>query len=304
MKYDKEQPAIDFADEIRVKSNIDNKKNTNNNKKESNDYNKVEARKAQIVIDSKDEEIQNLETENKMLRNLATVGILSNQYIHETKQAVNDIGLNLSVLLDDLNDGDIKDALIYLEKAQKNIKTLNSWFDVSLNSIRRDKRKMQFINISALISKQIDSWQDVLYNQNITIIKNFDEEINDIKCFPYEIESIISNLIANSITAFAGIKGKKIHICLKNAKEGIMLQYSDTGKGLERGYKKDPYRILEAFETSRRNSLGDIIGTGLGMWIIKSIVSDYNGEINLEKNKQLKNGFFIEIILKSTKKGE
>lgn len=301
LKYDKENPAIKFAEEIKEKSSIDNKKNLNNS---TLDNNKIDAKKAQIVIDSKNEEIQNLENENRMLRNLATVGIISNQYIHETRQAVNDIGVNLMCVLDDLNDKDIESALIYLDIAQKNIKKLDSWFDVTINSIRRDKRKMQYVKISSIVSAQLELWQKVLSKQNITINKTLDENLNSIKCFPYEIESIISNLISNSVAAFADEKDKNINISFKNASDGIIIQYSDTGKGLELGYKKNPERILGALETNRRNSLGEIIGTGLGMWIIKNIVDDYNGEINLQKNKNLKKGFYIEIKLKTLKKGE
>ena len=45
------------------------------------------------------------------------------------------------------------------------------------------------------------------------------------------------------------------------------------------------------------NGLNEIIGTGMGMWIIDTIVKRYYGIIDLEQNKSMKSGFKIEISL-------
>lgn len=263
----------------------------------------VEAKDAKKLIDKKDEEIKNLEDENKMLRNLATTGIISNQYIHETNQAVNNIGLTITTIWDLLEDNNVKKALEFLEETEGYIKKLNSWFDVTIRSIRRDKRKMKFTDIGALINEQIKIWKEVLKNQNIEINFNSDENLIEIKCFPYEIESIISNLIANSVHEFGDTDNKNISINIRNSTNGIALHYEDNGPGLAKGYKKEPRKILEAFETNKRNSLNEKIGTGMGMWIINNIVNDYDGSINLEKNRIVDKGFYIDIELKSLKKG-
>ena len=84
----------------------------------------------------------------------------------------------------------------------------------------------------------------------------------------------------------------------------LVIHYDDNGPGLAKGYKKEPRKILEAFETNKRNSLNEKIGTGMGMWIINNIVNDYNGSIDLDKNMKLDTGFYIDIELKSLKKGE
>mgnify|MGYP002618597818 CR=1 FL=1 len=61
--------------------------------------------------------------------------------------------------------------------------------------------------------------------------------------------------------------------------------------------KRTPEKILEAFETNKRNSMGEKIGTGMGMWIIRNIVKNYEGIINLEENKKMNEGFAIDIVL-------
>ena len=237
-----------------------------------------------------------------MLRNLATTGIVSNQYIHETRQCVDDIGLNITTAEDILeSSGNIEKSIHILEETEHYVETLNSWFKVTISSIRRDKRNLKYTDIKSLIKTQIEMWKNALNNQDIIINLKIDDELKEIKCLPYEIESIFSNLISNSVEALKKnkIQDKKklINIKVENTDDGIKIKYRDNGEGLAEGYKKTPEKILEAFETNKRNSMGEKIGTGMGMWIIRNIVKNYEGIINLEENKKMNEGFAIDIVL-------
>ena len=117
------------------------------------------------------------------------------------------------------------------------------------------------------------------------------------RCYPYEIESIISNLITNSVSAFYPNVLKQIDIKLSILNNGVKISYVDSGKGLSDCYKSNPEKILDAFESDKRDENGELVGTGMGMWIVNKIVKDYNGNINLSKNTTKTNGFEIEIEL-------
>ena len=294
--YEEKHPKEKIEKEIEEKAKKEQEANKKNIQLEDTST-MISASKVKVAMEQDKKKIEALETENCMLRNLATTGIVTNQYIHETKGNVNSIGLNITTAKDALIfKKDIDRAIANLEKAQKYLENLNSWFDVTIDSIKRDKRNMKFIDINVLINNQIEKWENVLDNQNINI-KLDAEEIESFKCFPYEIESIISNLIANSVSAFRGIKEKKIHIILVKIDNGFKIIYQDTGKGLSDKYKSNPNKILEAFETDKMNGLNEIIGTGMGMWIIDTIVKRYSGTINLEQNESMQSGFKIEIVL-------
>lgn len=294
-KYEREHFEIQAEKEIEEIAN-------NSKSKTENETNTVHASKAQMVIERKKQQIKDLEDENRMLRNLATTGILSNQYIHETKESVNSIGINVMAAKVSLKSNDLEKVKKYLNECSLSLQKLNSWFEVSLKSIRRDKRKMKFVNLSELLSDEINLWNEVLENQEININLNIEKKIPEFKCFPYEIESIISNLIANSIHEFKGIKNKEISIDIKNEKDGVLIGYKDNGPGLAPNYKNNPSKILEPFETGKRNTLNEKIGTGMGMWIINNIVNDYDGSIDLSENTKSKSGFSILIKLKSNRR--
>lgn len=269
------------------------------NVKSDNKNELIEKSKAKIVIEEKDNIIQNLEEENKMLMLLATSGIITNSYVHETKTAVHNIGMSLITAQEALEfDDDKEEAIKNIKEAIDYKETMNCWYKVTIDSISRDKRKMRKIDVYTLLSKHIESWSRNLKIQNINIELSGDTNIN-FKCYPYEIESIISNLITNSVAAFNVSVDKKISIIIKEVENGIRLIYEDNGTGLAECYKKEPIKILDAFESNKRNENGDLIGTGMGMWIINKIVLSYNGKINLSDNKNREKGFKIEIDLYS-----
>ena len=63
-------------------------------------------------------------------------------------------------------------------------------------------------------------------------------------------------------------------------------------------YKNNPEKILDAFETSKRDTEGELVGTGMGMWIVNNTVIDYRGKVDLQKNRETTEGFYATISLK------
>lgn len=298
--YDKLHPTADIKKELENKLKED-AKNEKKSKEKNIQYQPefIDVKKASALVEEKESEIKQLETELQMLRVLATTGIVTNTYIHEIKEITHKLGMKISMAKDALQlDNSVEGALKYVLEANEIRKFFTSWFKVTVESVRRDKRTMRKIDISELLDKLILDWKLALSNKNINIISEIDNIF--FKCFPYELESILTNLIANSATSFDYIRkdDKTIIVSIKSINEGILIQYSDNGIGLSNLYKNNPRLILEPFESDRRSTNGDVVGTGMGMWIVNRIVSDYNGSIDLSENKAHDNGFYITILLK------
>jgi signal transduction histidine kinase len=270
-------------------------------KKATNEESTVDPVAAQRVIEKKDDEIKELENEIKMLRALATTGIATNTYIHEFKTLSHKLSMKIVMAKEAIEQyRDIDEAAGYINEADEIRKAFNSWFQVTIEAIKSDKRKRRKVDIARIIFRLTDSWNKTLANKNITIkfIEPDEDEII-FRCFPYEIETIINNLITNSVASFESIMTQKREIIIKidNDREYIYIEYSDSGAGLIDIYKKNPRKILEAFETSKRDFDGELIGTGMGMWIVNNTVADYRGFIDLDKNKETKEGFYVTISL-------
>ena len=257
----------------------------------------VEASKAQAVIAQRDAQIQSLEDENQLLRALATIGIITNTYVHEIRGSTNTLGLKVVMAKEELEyDRDIEGALRYIDEAITCQQSFGSWFKVTIESVRKDRRTMKGVNLHELFEDLKAAWGDTCPDTEITV------ECDPIvfRCFPYEIESIINNLVANSTSAFKAVNQseRKIHIKVEQRDNFIDIIYQDNGPGLSDKYKKDPDMIMDAMETDKTDADGEVVGTGMGMWIIGKTVKDYKGTVDLSKNIDSEIGFHITISLK------
>lgn len=312
--YVREHPTEDIENDIRRKAKDSEKKKAkpkekqedpkpeNEDQSDTSDDLKVKASDAQKVLDAKDEQIEELQTENKMLRALATTGIVTNTYIHEFKTLTHKLNMKITMAKEAIDlDQDIQEAGEYIDQANDIRKAFNSWFEVTIEAVKSDKRRRRKVDLIKIIAKLVASWNQTLRNKDIHILfaDNVEDEIM-LKCFPYEIETIINNLITNSVASFekTRMELQEIRITLSEGEEYVIIDYEDTGAGLSSLYKNNPEKILEAFETSKRNKEGELIGTGMGMWIVNNTVLDYRGKIDLEKNIKTKTGFYAIISLK------
>ena len=237
-----------------------------------------------------------------MLRALATTGIVTNTYIHEFKTLSHHLSMKIVMAKEALEkDKDMNMACTYINQANEIRKGFNSWFQVTIESVKKDKRRRRKINITKVILDTVESWNKTLHSKHIEVIFMGDPQKKlYIRCFPYEIDTIFSNLISNSTASFEKVRSaeQKIYIDVKAENENIRIDYSDTGVGLDNLYKSNPEKTLEVFETDKRNSSGEKIGTGMGLWIVNNTVQDYGGKIDLSRNRVEKSGYYITIFLK------
>ena len=313
-KLDKYYKKINEAE--RIQKEIEEKAKRESNEQENNSSNEpavnvkgnmedyrltVKASEAKKVIDQKDSIIRELEDENKLLRALATTGIVTNTYIHEIKGITHTLNMNVVSAYEELvEDEDIPSSIESLLRAIDNKESLNSWFEVTLNSIKKDKRTWKRTDLVDLFNSQLTSWRKILSQKDISIDFICLEESVNFYCHHFEIESIVNNLLTNSFYAFTTPiqREKKIKITLKVNDEDILLCYEDSGPGLPKIFKENPDLILAAMESEKRDENGELIGTGMGMWIIDRTVREYKGKIDLSKNKTEEIGFHMAISLK------
>ncbi|MEG0214526.1 MAG: ATP-binding protein, partial [Hungatella sp.] len=249
-----------------------------------------------------DQEIQDLLDEIKMLQTLATTGIITNMFMHEMRTLTNTIGQELDSAYESIvYDKDPDSALENIQNAIECKKNFASWFGVTIDSIKKDKRKRKNHNIMQLLQSFLSIWKSILIKQGITLTDTyepFQDNAIEFRCYAFDVENVISNLISNSLYSFdreqeEKLEKKEIRIHITQEDGGFVIDYSDTGWGLSDQYKKRPEIILEAFETDKCGMLPAEEGTGMGMWIINKTILEYNGSIDLSKNKTLQIGFAV-----------
>lgn len=259
----------------------------------------------QDAIEEKNQEIQELMNEIKMLQTLATTGIITNKFMHEIRTLTNNIGIELDSAYEALiYDNDSDYAVKQIRRAVGSKKHFASWFKITIGAVKRDKRQRKTCNIREALSEFIESWQVVLKKCGAELEFICDPQLK-LRCFVLDLENIFSNLISNSVTSFERdcdipLDEKKITVHIFEIEgQAIQIDYLDTGWGLSEAYKTYPERTLEAFETDKVAADGslDEDGTGMGMWIVNQIARDYRGAVDLSDNKTRDRGYHAVITL-------
>jgi hypothetical protein len=241
----------------------------------------------------KDEEIEKLKDEQKVLRGLASSGIVLASFSHDLSKLNDVLDSRVEKLKkivstkftekDYVNVEDRKNPFARLEKMKKQDLKLQNWLKFSLGATRKDKRKRPQIYLHKYFKDLKDDWQIILENRAIDFDISNVEEI-ELRVFEIEFDSIFNNLLVNSFDAFKNSKdarGRKISVISKVTQKEIVIEYYDNGPGLSKDIE-NPEKIFEPLFTTRRNPFtGEEEGTGLGMWLVKSIVKENDGKTAL-----------------------
>lgn len=304
------------ADELAKKILEENAKKQNDpttiNLNINNDNEKVILAKS---LRDKEEEIEKLEDEQKMLRGLASSGIVVASFAHELgglKDVLKGRIDSLKGLISKkappevFNDTpDFLNPFVLLEDMKKQDNKLQNWLNFSLASARKDKRKRKKIYVQSYLTSLKNTWNLTLTNRQIDLDIECGLEEIDMRVFEIDLDSIFNNLIVNSIDSFMIQKNntdRKIEIKQFDSEKEIIFDYFDNGLGLSTDIVKHQDIFEPLFTTKRNRHTGEETGTGLGMWLVKTIIKEYDGSVQLLYPQH--GGFGIRLIfLKKYKRG-
>lgn len=97
---------------------------------------------------------------------------------------------------------------------------------------------------------------------------------HDLKLDKYDIETILTNLLNNSIKYGA----KSVSLSFELNEGLVKIIVKDDGVGIDK--VEQPY-IFEKFYRIQKDNIHDTKGLGLGLYIVKQIVSKHKGEVTV-----------------------
>ena len=148
---------------------------------------------------------------------------------------------------------------------------------------------------------KLEETLDILLDREIsrkqlTVNRNVNIRHANVYCDALKIREIIMNLLSNAVKYTA--EGGKIVLDIEekpSAQDDFMtlqIRVSDNGIGISKEYIP---HIFDAFTRERSSSESGIIGTGLGLHIVKSFVDLMNGDISVESESGKGTCFTVEI---------
>ena len=132
--------------------------------------------------------------------------------------------------------------------------------------------------------------------KQLTVNRNVNIRHANVYCDALKIREIIMNLLSNAVKYTA--EGGKIVLDIEEKPSvqddfmTLQIRVSDNGIGISKEYIP---HIFDAFTRERSSSESGIIGTGLGLHIVKSFVDLMNGDISVESESGKGTCFTVEI---------
>ena len=243
-----------------------------------------------------EEEREELISEIKLLRALATNGLMTTTMAHDLK-TINSLlvsrveGFRLA-----LNNNDKNLVERNLNDLKSNDEFLKAWITVVTTQSNKDRRKRLKKDIVKTIETGINMLEPILKRKKVTLKLNTNKCSATKRIFETDFDSIIYNLIINSIESFESTKcdDREINISLEVVDDKFFIHYLDNGHGLSEAFKANPYDIFKYGTTSKQDAKGNQTGTGLGMYIVASSVNEYNGAYTITK---VTDGFGLDVII-------
>ena len=135
-----------------------------------------------------------------------------------------------------------------------------------------------------------------ILNKQLHVARNIEIQHADVYCDSLKIQEIIMNLVSNAIKYTPD--GGKIDVDIEEMEavreDSIILRIcvSDTGIGISQKYIP---HIFEAFTREKNSSESGIMGTGLGLRIVKSFVDLMDGSVIVQSEPGKGSSFIVEI---------
>lgn len=195
---------------------------------------------------------------------------------------------------------DLKDKLDpNTENYLKMMKDVVSKMEASINGlleyakVAKGNKRKEWVSVYDILKKVIG----LIDHQNKSTF-NFPKKNLEIYTNKLELEHVFQNLFSNSMK----YNDKEqtiitIDVAIKNKE--YLFSVSDNGPGIERQYHEKIFKIFSQLETNPK----DINSTGIGLAIVKKIISNNNGvlSVNSEKGKGLTINFTWQLDIETTK---
>jgi signal transduction histidine kinase len=253
---------------------------------------RIKARTEELMRKDKD-----LETANEQLREkekilekaneeLKSLDRLKNEFInvaaHELRTPIQPILTLTEIIHSKIEDTEQRELLDIVIRNAKRLRCLTEdILDISRIESQSLKLNKEQFNLNDLISNVVQDYRNQIekdYDNNITLLCESENGINFfVEADRNRITQVISNLLNNAIE-FTKEQGT-VYVTIEKKKEGnqreVLVSVNDSGTGIHSDILP---RLFSKFVTKSET------GTGLGLFISKSIVEAHGGKIWGENN--------------------
>lgn len=238
------------------------------------------------------------ERQIKQSEKMAILGQFTAGAAHEINNPLSIISANIQFLLSNIEDGNVtpsnfKEVIETLKILDRETKYCGSITSNLLRFSHEATPEKYPIDINSYIRETLELVEHQMNLSNVSVSKDLGRSLTKALASPSELRHVFMNLIMNAL--YAMHKGGKLFIrTFQVGPEKIGISLRDTGAGIS---SKNIDNIFMPFFTTK--DVGK--GIGLGLWVVHSIITEHNGEI--EVSSKVGKGTTFTIKLPAVPKG-
>lgn len=224
------------------------------------------------VTHEREQEASALEDER-----LNAVKTLAASVAHEIGNPLNALNIHLQLLARELRnlEDENKENLQELVNVSKNeVKRLDSIITQFLQALRNSKPNLEPGNVVKLIMETLDIMRVDVENRRIEIKVTGISRVPVVMLDEGQIKQVFFNLIKNAMEAMPD--GGTLGIDISAGDAFLRIDFTDSGMGIP---EESLGRIFEAYHTTKTK------GTGLGLMIVKRIIQEHGGRIEVSSKE-------------------
>jgi PAS domain S-box-containing protein len=209
---------------------------------------------------------------------------------HDLKAPISNLeGLLISYFAGKEIDGESKqmvDMMFYsIERFKNTIKDLTEITHVQ----RGENDDLQLLRVKALLEEVKFNIKDLIDKSKANFVLNI--QVNELHFSRKNFRSILYNLISNAIKYASHERTPEIYISTSVEREYTVLTVRDNGLGISPNYKEKIFGMFKRLHDH-------VEGSGVGLYIVKRIVDNAGGKIELESEVNV--GSTFKIYLKNS----
>ena len=199
---------------------------------------------------------------------------LAGGFIHEIKNHVSTLGLNLQMLAEDFENPETQRERRALERIQRVQGECQRLVDVSNDFLRFARVKdldLQPLDLATVAEELVIFFAPTAMDNNIDIKSYFPSDLPPVLLDREMFKQALLNLLLNAQQAMPG--GGEITIQAERENGGVVLSVIDTGKGMAPDVAAKVFRPFFSTRTG---------GSGLGLATTRKIIEAHGGTIDLQ----------------------
>ncbi len=245
----------------------------------------------QKLKEAKERENQFMQENLERADRLVTLGEVAAEIAHEVNNPASIILTRAEIIKDEMDDNNgngkyIEDLNIIIQQTEKIADTTRS----ILHYARKLPHTFSETNLTEVIRRSLKILEPRINKARCRIRFDHPATAVAVKGNATQLEQVFCNLINNSLDAVPR-EGGEITIVIQppeSAGRGCRIVFRDNGSGIPAEYRD---RIFAPFFTTKQNGKG----TGLGLYIVRNIIANHQGKIELAVEEQSGVTFIIEL---------